>query len=144
MYEFSEQENMKRFESGAGEYKFQINGQNVDNFNEKIKERAESEQQKAMEKYMPIGSVVKLYDYENLVMIIGFKNLCNDVVYDYVACDYPFGVQAGKKMVSFNHNQIHQMFHIGYVNEQEKFFKEQLDLETPNEYGRESEFRRGR
>lgn len=81
------------------------------------------------EKYLPIGTVVKLKDAEKRIMITGF--LCVDQkdeskIYDYCGCLSPEGIISADKTLLFNHDQIAQIFHIGFIDQEEKEFKEKL------------------
>ena len=82
------------------------------------------------EKYLPIGTVVKLKDAEKRIMITGF--LCVDQgedskTYDYAGCLSPEGVISSDKTLLFNHDQIAQIYHLGLIDDEEKKFKENLN-----------------
>ena len=81
------------------------------------------------EKFLPIGSVVLLEGGEKKVLITGF--CCTDSdnpkeVYDYSGCVYPEGFLSYDQIGLFNHDQIKEICYMGYVNEEEKVFKDQL------------------
>lgn len=83
------------------------------------------------QKCLPIGNVVCLDDSGNLYMIIGFKYERSDSNICYVACEYPIGINANFSPISFTHDKIFKIFHIGYINVQEKKFKSEiLDLDS--------------
>lgn len=81
------------------------------------------------DKYLPIGSVVLLENANKRVMITGFCVTPNDgksPMYDYIACLYPEGVLNTEKNLLFNHEQIKQIYAIGYSDDEEKKFKQLL------------------
>ncbi len=125
MNEIKEEDNEKRFVADAREYKFKVNGSS-ENVGKKIQQRSNEELVNAMKKYMPIGSIVKIGDSFKNYMIMGFNPKVDNKIYDYLACEYPFGLDSNHQSSVFNHNQIEKIFHIGFVNNQEKSFKSEL------------------
>lgn len=81
------------------------------------------------DKYLPIGTVVLLKDATKKLMITGFciQSEDNSKLYDYSGCMYPEGVLSSDQNCVFNHDQIKQIYYIGYVDEEEKKFKQQLN-----------------
>lgn len=111
-------DNEKRFGGESGEFHFATKGE------ESINDREKNDLAKSIEKYMPIGSVVKLIGNFNKYMIIGFDcKTKEEEIMDYLACDYPYGVNENHQVTLFNHNQIEKIYHIGFVNNQERAFK---------------------
>lgn len=130
MKEMEFNHNEERFIGKRGEMFFE-NTENGESFENVIKKRAENDKIMAMQKYMPIGSVVKVIGSINKYMIIGFE--CEDTdkkVKDYLACVYPFGVNKEHKLESFNHDQIESVYYIGFVNNQERAFKKKYNKEN--------------
>lgn len=125
MIDINEENNKKRFIVDEKECKFEIKG-SKENVGEIIQQRNREELARAMDKYMPIGSVVKIQDSYKNYMIIGFNYNLNNRSYDYLACEYPFGIDSNHQSKVFDHNQIEKVFHIGFVNNQEKKFKSDL------------------
>ena len=84
-------------------------------------------------KYLPIGSVVLLKEASKRIMITGFavkgKDDNTGKVYDYIACLYPEGVINTEQNLLFNHDDIQRIFAIGYSDDEEKTFKERLNIE---------------
>jgi len=81
------------------------------------------------EKLLPIGTVCTLKNQKK-IMITGFivcKPESPDVVYDYCGCLYPEGIIDSEVNFMFNHDRIEKIDYIGFINEDEKKFKEQLD-----------------
>ncbi|MBQ9072549.1 MAG: DUF4176 domain-containing protein [Bacilli bacterium] len=69
------------------------------------------------EKYLPIGSVVLLKNAKKQVMITGFLARSkeeNSKVYDYMGCMYPEGILSSEFNLLFNHDQIENIYYIGY------------------------------
>ncbi|MCL2136888.1 MAG: DUF4176 domain-containing protein [Coriobacteriia bacterium] len=80
------------------------------------------------DKYLPIGSVVLLHEGKKRVMIYGRKQkqVSNDAEWDYIACLYPEGNLNEEYMYLFNHDQIAQVFFLGYSDDEEQAFQETL------------------
>ena len=125
MDNFNEETNQKRFVAGEQDYKFIIDGK-TENVAERIEQRKNEEIANAMKKYMPIGSIVKIKESFKNYMIIGFNHEMKEELYDYISCEYPYGVDGEHGTFVFNHNQIDKVLHIGFVNNQEKSFKAEL------------------
>ena len=107
------------------EYKVQIDGK-TENVDKIIEERNKKEMLDALKKYMPIGSIVKIRGSFRKYMIAGFNSNIEKTIYDYLACEYPFGFDNHHENVRFNHDEIESVYHIGFINNQEKKFKEEL------------------
>lgn len=83
------------------------------------------------EKYLPVGTVVLLKGASKKLMITGFCAVSENnpnKIYDYSCCLYPEGTLSSTRTGVFNHNQIKQIFHYGYVDDEEKKFKANLNL----------------
>lgn len=81
------------------------------------------------EKYLPIGTVVMLKGGKKRAMITGFCSIAgedNSKVYDYSGCLYPEGIIASNQTLLFNHEQIEKVYYLGFVDDEEKNFKEKL------------------
>ena len=126
MKEIQFMDNNERFLGRDGEFKFGTKEDNVD-FQQILQEREENNKIDALEKYMPIGSVVKVKGNINKYMIIGFKDVNNEKSKDYLACIYPYGVDKTHRIYFFNNLQIEKVYFIGYINNQEREFKKDLD-----------------
>ena len=71
------------------------------------------------EKYLPIGTVCTINNYNKKVMITSyFSNEYNNgiVTYDYKGCVYPEGLLLPSRTVSFNHSDIVSVDYIGFKN----------------------------
>lgn len=83
---------------------------------------------KIEEKFLPIGTVVKLKGGTKRLMIIGFCALEKNrkSLYDYSGCLYPEGMLSTNQVFLFNHQQIEEVYHTGLIDEEEKKYKENL------------------
>lgn len=79
----------------------------------------------------PIGSVVRLKDATKRVMIIGFcqKQIKEgeERIWDYAGCLYPEGFLDANNNMLFNHDQIEQLYALGYMEDEQFVFKKKLD-----------------
>ncbi|CAG9615003.1 hypothetical protein BACCIP111899_04237 [Bacillus rhizoplanae] len=76
---------------------------------------------------LPIGTVVKLEDMEQSVMIIGRMVISEDKrEFDYVGVLYPIGFIGNEKVLCFNHNKITEEMHKGYMTDEELGLREKL------------------
>lgn len=83
-------------------------------------------------KYLPIGSVVLLNEGTKRLMITGFciiPDEDNSKMFDYSGCLYPEGIISSDQIALFNHEQIKQIYAIGYSDEEEINFKTKLKEE---------------
>ena len=81
------------------------------------------------ETYLPIGSVVLLKGGTKRAMITGFCLVSKEdpnKVWDYTGCMYPEGVVSSEQTLLFDHNQIERIFCLGFSDDEEKKFKENL------------------
>ena len=81
------------------------------------------------DKYLPIGSIVLLNNGTKKLMITGFCVAANNdqsKIFDYSGCLYPEGMLSSNEVALFNHDQIKQIYAIGFSDEEEKNFKERL------------------
>ncbi|AJI09668.1 TPA: DUF4176 domain-containing protein [Bacillus cereus] len=71
-------------------------------------------------KLFPIGSVVKLKELNQPVMVIGRMIISADKHdFDYVGVPYPVGYLGDEKVLRFNHDKIVEEMHRGYMTESE-------------------------
>lgn len=81
-------------------------------------------------KFLPIGSVVLLHGGRKKLMITGFCVALADKeskVYDYSGCIYPEGIITSGQTCMFDHSDIEQIYFTGYIDEEEKQFKDKLN-----------------
>ena len=94
------------------------------------------------EKFLPIGTVVLLKGGTKKAMITGFCSVAledNTKIYDYTGCVYPEGYLDFEQICLFDHEQIQEVYHMGYQNEEDEKFKMELnkilnELETEQIY----------
>ena len=83
------------------------------------------------EKFLPIGSVVKLKNGQKRLMITGFLQMEQDEngeknIWDYSGCLYPEGMLTSEANYVFNHSQIEEIHFIGRGDEEVEEFKKKL------------------
>lgn len=79
-----------------------------------------------MEKYLPIGTIVRLKNATKKLMVTGFCMYDNDgsrTLYDYCGCPYPEGMLSNREAHLFNHDDIEKVCHLGVSDEEDKKFK---------------------
>lgn len=84
---------------------------------------------KMNERYLPIGSIVKLKNSNKKIMITGYFSVeyKNDiVVYDYSGCAYPEGMMLKSNYCSFNHGDIETVEFTGYKDDSYIAFNKNL------------------
>ena len=88
------------------------------------------------EKYLPIGSVIQLQGASKRIMIYGRcqKQMDTETIWDYIACLYPEGNLQADQSILFNHDQIGEVFFIGYQDKEEFAFLEKY-LEEMKQIG---------
>ena len=81
------------------------------------------------EEFLPIGSVVLLDGGNKKVMICGRIQAMagSDIVYDYSACYYPEGILDPAAMFFFNREDIAEVSFIGYEDQTELDYRQQLE-----------------
>ncbi len=132
---FDPEQNDQRFVSEGDEYKFSYNGQ-TENVAKALQEKQAEEQIKAYEKYMPLGSIVSIDNNSKKLMIIGYNYSQGDIVSDYLSCEFPFGIDKQHAFSCFNHNQITQVYNIGYINAFGNSYRDSLlDQQQPKSDG---------
>ena len=77
------------------------------------------------EKYLPMGTVVLLNNGVKKIMIFGRKQKKADTgeQFDYIAHLYPEGNIKQDLAILFNHEDIKEVIHMGYVDEDEMKFQ---------------------
>ncbi len=83
---------------------------------------------KIPEKYLPIGSVVRLIDGTKKIMIYGRIQIQNTTgkKWDYVACLYPEGNLSEIYNIFFQHSEIEELYFLGYEDDEELFTRNLL------------------
>ena len=81
------------------------------------------------EKTLPIGSVVLLKNATKRLMLLGYSRYQagdQTKVYDYCGCTYPEGFISPDKTAVFDHEQIAQIYALGYQNDEQIAFRQRL------------------
>ncbi len=82
------------------------------------------------EKYLPIGTLIVPNGETKKLMITGFAVTDEgnpDKTWDYCGCLYPEGVISSEETYLFDHNQIEEVYHLGFSDDEEKEFKDKLN-----------------
>ncbi len=77
---------------------------------------------------LPVGSIVLLKGGDKRLMICG-RVCCpagSEVIYDYSACFYPQGIIDSDHMYFFNKDDIERVFFIGFQDEEEMLFRQNV------------------
>lgn len=85
--------------------------------------------EKKNEKFLPLGSIVRLKGGQLPVMIIGYTVVANDdsnKIFDYNATFYPMGTLDTSIVTPFNHKQIEEIIFIGYEDESGIAYRDNL------------------
>lgn len=77
---------------------------------------------------LPIGSVVLLEEGKKRLMIYGVKQIEQETgeEYDYIGVVYPEGNMGQGTQFLFNHEQIKEVYHRGYDDEERQEFIRKL------------------
>lgn len=81
------------------------------------------------EKTLPIGSVVLLKNASKRMMVLGYSRYRDGdqtKVYDYCGCTYPEGYIGPDKTAVFDHEDIDQIYALGFQNEEQIAFCSRL------------------
>ena len=81
------------------------------------------------EKTLPIGSVVLLKNATKRLMILGYcryKAGDQTKIYDYCGCTYPEGFISPGKTAVFDHEDIAQIYALGFQNDEQILFRQRL------------------
>lgn len=81
--------------------------------------------------WLPLGSVVILEKGTKPLLIYGRKqyDINREKIWDYVACLYPEGNISSEYTFLFNKDDIKTVIYKGFENEEEKSFRELLDID---------------
>lgn len=93
------------------------------------------------EKTLPIGSVVLLKGATKRMMILGYcryKAGDQTKLYDYCGCSYPEGFLSPDQTAVFDHDQIEQIYALGYQNDKQIAFRQKLIQVLENRKNREN------
>ena len=105
------------------------------------------QEEKKYDKFLPLGSIVKLKDAEKLLMIVGygFTGKINNAnkLFDYCSCLYPEGILDPNKSILFDHDSIDKIVWLGFEDEGSTLWREFLidnydDIKQKSESGQEN------
>ncbi len=71
-------------------------------------------------KYLPVGTIVTLHNQKKPIIIVGYGtfdnalNINERIIYEYCGYPYPEGFLGDDKIISFNHDLIQTINHMGY------------------------------
>ena len=88
-----------------------------------------------MKRYLPLGSVVKVQDIDQRVLIVGFKKKAveDEKVWDYCGVFSPIGIIDTEKVLMFDDDAIETIFFIGLQDQETFAFMKMLQEEDANE-----------
>lgn len=84
---------------------------------------------------LPIGSVVILNGGTKKAMITGYCAVSEerpDDMFDYRACPYPEGIMLSEGVALFNHDDIREVVHPGFENDESIDFIDKLEIILEN------------
>lgn len=84
------------------------------------------------EKFLPIGTIVRLKNGTKKVMITSYLIFSKGdsetkKMYDYGGCPFPEGIIESNYAVGFDHEQIEEVVHMGLEDDDQKKLKEILN-----------------
>ncbi len=79
------------------------------------------------EDILPLGSIVKIKNLDDKLMIVGVDQLVDGENYNYVAFIHPYGYAGVKKIISFNAHVIEKVYFEGYRDEELEEFYEDIE-----------------
>lgn len=88
------------------------------------------------EKYLPIGTIVRLKEATKRIMVIGYCPIAEDGrKFDYIGCLYPEGMVSPKESLLFNHEQIEALTFKGLIDDEQVKFMIKLKEVMKNKNG---------
>ena len=93
------------------------------------------------DKYLPIGTVCSIKGKNKKIMITGFYGVefnGNFKINDYLGCVYPEGLLLPNSTCFFNHSDIEEILFMGFVNDDQRKFKNILNKLTGNDESNDS------
>ncbi len=85
------------------------------------------------EKYLPVGSVVRLKGQKRPIVIVGYgaynqeESTKKALIYDYTGFPYPEGFIGEGKNIAFNHNLIEEIKFEGYTTDDFNGLTKEID-----------------
>ncbi len=76
------------------------------------------------ERLLPIGTIILLKNVKSKIMITSYfifsTTNIDGKVYDYGGCAYPAGIVETGSAFAFNHDDIQEVVHLGYIDDDQK------------------------
>ena len=77
---------------------------------------------------LPIGSVVRMEDGTKSLLIVGILQTNSEgKMYDYIGCPFPEGYIDADHLFLFNHNDIKDVYYVGFSDEELNEFVDYLE-----------------
>ena len=80
---------------------------------------------------LPVGSVVLLEESTKKLMILGYlqsmEGDSEQKIYDYCGCLFPEGYMSADQVYLFDHEQIEEIFFLGYQDQEEQEFASRVE-----------------
>lgn len=77
---------------------------------------------------LPIGSVVRMEDGTKSLLIVGILQTNSEgKMYDYIGCPFPEGYIDADHLFLFNHNDIKDVYYVGFSDEERNEFVDYLE-----------------
>lgn len=70
-----------------------------------------------MDKKLPVGSVIRVRNLTEKYIIIGKDIIENDITYDYMCCNYPYGLIPEKDCCFFQDKDVESLCFLGNIND---------------------------
>lgn len=92
-------------------------------------------------KFVPLGSILMLKKGVHRVMVVGYcAQIDTDInagFYDYIGCLFPEGLFGTENNFVFNHEDIKEVFHLGYVDDEVIQFQDRLKKYLKDKLGKD-------
>ena len=75
---------------------------------------------------IPLGSIVKLKNIKDRVMLIGIDQISDGIKFDYSGCIHPYGFLGSDKLLLFNADQIEEVVFKGFYDDEVKEYFEDI------------------
>lgn len=79
------------------------------------------------EDILPLGSIVKIKNLDDKLMIVGVDQIVDGDPFDYVAFIHPYGYAGVRKIISFNAPAIEKVIFKGYRDSETDDFYEDIE-----------------
>ena len=66
---------------------------------------------------LPLGTVVKIKNNNNLLVIIGYNDIIKNKLQGYYSVVYPIGTTTGEDFIEFNDQEVNKIVFLGYKDE---------------------------